>query len=98
MKALPLMLASLTLSSPALAAAFPPELPIFKYKGIILDDKDLRYNPHQDLIFPSVIAAHDYFISSRGRYYLYYAPHDAPGGICLAYADNPAGPWREYTN
>jgi len=98
MKALPLMLASLMLSSLAWAAALPPEMPIFKYKGIILDDKDLRYNPHQDLIFPSVIAAHDCFISPLGRYYLYYAPHDAPGGICLAFAGNPAGPWHEYTN
>ncbi len=92
------MLASLMLSSLAWAAALPPEMPIFKYKGIILDDKDLRYNPHQDLIFPSVIAAHDCFISPLGRYYLYYAPHDAPGGICLAFAGNPAGPWHEYTN
>jgi hypothetical protein len=27
---------------------------------------------------------------------MYYAPHNAPGGICLAYADSPAGPWKEY--
>ena len=31
-----------------------------------------------------------------GRFYLYYAPHDVPGGICLAYADQPEGPWHEY--
>jgi hypothetical protein len=29
---------------------------------------------------------------------MFYAPHDAPGSICLAYADNPAGQWREHTN
>lgn len=33
-----------------------------------------------------------------GRLHLYYAPHDTPGGICLAYADRPEGPWHEYTN
>jgi hypothetical protein len=27
---------------------------------------------------------------------MYYAPHDAPGGICLAYADRPEGVWHEY--
>jgi hypothetical protein len=31
-----------------------------------------------------------------GRFYLYYAPHNAPGGICLAYADKLEGPWKEY--
>src|SRR5690606_7406210 len=29
-------------------------------------------------------------------YYMYYAPHDAPGGICLATADDLRGPWTEY--
>jgi hypothetical protein len=31
-----------------------------------------------------------------GKWYLYYSPHDAPGGICLAYADHLQGPWTEY--
>ena len=31
-----------------------------------------------------------------GIYHLYYAPHDAPGGICLAFADAIDGPWTEY--
>jgi sucrose-6-phosphate hydrolase SacC (GH32 family) len=29
-------------------------------------------------------------------YYMYYAPHDPPGGICLAAAPSPIGPWTEY--
>src|SRR5206468_4049189 len=29
-------------------------------------------------------------------YYLYYAPHSAPGGICLAYGDSLEGPFIEY--
>lgn len=31
-----------------------------------------------------------------GRYYLYYAPHDAPGGICLAYGNSLSGSFTEY--
>ncbi len=63
----------------------------------MLDYKDLRYNPSNDIIYPSVIEAHKYFAQPLGRYYLYYAPHNAPGGICLAYADALPGPWREYS-
>ena len=55
----------------------------------------LRYNPCNDVIVASVIAT-DQLQNPLGRYYLYYAPHNAPGGICLAYADSPAGPWKEY--
>lgn len=29
---------------------------------------------------------------------MYYAPHDAPGGINLAYANSLDGPWIEYSN
>ncbi len=62
---------------------------------IIFRSDALRYNPCGDLIFPSVIRT-DSLPAPLGRYYLYYAPHDSPGGICLAYADDPAGPWTEY--
>ena len=27
---------------------------------------------------------------------MYYSPHESPGGICLAWADDLAGPWREH--
>ncbi len=62
-----------------------------------MDYENLRYNPVDDLIFPSVIRA-DVFEEPLARYYMYYAPHDAPGGICLAYADDLNGPWIEYDN
>jgi hypothetical protein len=39
---------------------------------------------------------YDKLPSPLGRYYLYYAPHDAPGGICLAYGDSLEGPFTEY--
>jgi hypothetical protein len=60
-----------------------------------LDYKDLKYNPCNDIIIPSVIEAGQ-LQKPLGRYYLYFAPHNAPGGICMAYADSPAGPWKEY--
>ncbi len=72
-------------------------LPVFRHQAVVLDYKDLRYNPSNDIIYPSVVEAHKYFAKPLGRYYLYYAPHNAPGGICLAYADALSGPWREYS-
>lgn len=70
-------------------------LPKFERRGTALQYEDLQYNPVDDLIFPSVIRT-DFLENPLGDYYLYYAPHDAPGGICLAYADSLEGPWTEY--
>jgi len=75
-----------------------PRLPAFRYHGVILQAADLKYRPHDDAIFPSVVRVEGRIKSALGKLYLYYAPHDAPGGICLGYADKPEGPWREYTN
>lgn len=71
-------------------------LPAWHYQGVVLDAEQLRYRPHDDVIFPSVVATEGRLANPLGRYYLYYAPHDAPGGICLAYADKLTGPWHEY--
>ncbi len=62
----------------------------------VLDYGDLRYNPCDDLIFPSVIRSNEGLTRPLAKYYMYYAPHDSPGGICLALADALEGPWREY--
>jgi len=62
----------------------------------VLAPDALAYNPRGDVIFPSVVTAVGRLPNALGRYYLYYAPHDAPGGICVAFADDLAGPWREY--
>ena len=75
--------------------AVPEGLPVFKHHSIVLDYKDLKYNPCNDVIIPSVIRT-EHLDKPLGRYYLYYAPHNAPGGICLAYADRLEGPWKEY--
>lgn len=70
-------------------------LPRFKYLGVILDYEDLRYRPHPDVIHPTVVET-SALAGARAKYYMYYAPHDRPGGICLAYAGRPEGPWTEY--
>jgi hypothetical protein len=73
-----------------------PPLPRFEPKGVVFSYEGLRYRPHEDVIFPSVVATGGRFRNPLGRYYLYYAPHDAPGGICMAFADDLQGPWKEY--
>jgi hypothetical protein len=95
-----LVLAFLRIPSPPLAGeedepATVATLPTFRHQGVVLDYKDLKYNPCNDIIIPSVIAT-DQLQKPLGRYYLYYAPHNAPGGICLACADSPVGPWKEH--
>ncbi|VUD69261.1 Xanthan lyase [Thalassocella blandensis] len=66
------------------------------YSHIVIDRDEAIYNPTNEFIFSSVIKT-DHIANPLGKYYLYYAPHDAPGGISLAYADNIQGPYTEYT-
>ena len=70
--------------------------PRFAYQGMILNPADLRFAPHPDIIHPSVLATAGRVEAAPAPYLMYYAPHDAPGGICLATAAHPEGPWREY--
>ncbi len=74
----------------------PTSMPAFQYHGVVLKAADLKYRPHDDVIFPSVVRMEGRIAKPLGKFHMYYAPHDAPGGICLAYADKPEGPWREY--
>jgi hypothetical protein len=71
-------------------------LPVFHHQGVVLDYRNLKYNPCNDVIIPSVVRVDGYFQRPLGRYYMYYAPHNPPGGICLAHADRLEGPWKEY--
>ena len=68
--------------------------PIFQ--GIAINPLTLDYNPTGEVIFASIIKASDYFPDSLGQYYLYYAAHDSPGGISIAYSDSIDGPWVEH--
>jgi hypothetical protein len=70
--------------------------PVFTNQTRILPNP--IYDPTGEQIFPSIIRAADHFSSPLGTYYLYYAPHDSPGGISLAYANSLDGPWTEYSN
>src|SRR5687768_13345545 len=81
-------------AAPALAG--PAGFPTYTYLGTPFTKSALRYNPTNELIFPCVRGVYDKLSSYRGRYYLYYAPHDAPGGICLAYGNSLAGPFTEH--
>lgn len=78
------------------AGAAPAGFPDYRHIGVAFDKAALRYNPTNELIFPCIRGVYDKLGSRLGRYYLYYAPHDRPGGICLAYGDSLAGPFTEY--
>ena len=65
----------------------PPQ-PLFR-------EGQLRYNPTGEWIFPSLLDT-SVLSGQRSKWFLYYSPHDLPGGICLAYADRLTGPWREH--
>ncbi len=82
-------------ASPAAAAV--PGFPAFTRLGAALDKSALAYNPTNEIIFPSVRNVAGKVQNPLGNWYMYYAPHDPPGGICLAYADSLEGPWREYS-
>lgn len=67
------------------------------HHALLIDPNNLNYNPTGEIIFPSLIKVSDNASNTLGNYYLYYAPHDAPGGIAVAYADNIEGPYTEYS-
>ena len=75
-------------------------LPLFRSTGAIVDplDTTLPHNPTKEFIFPSVFHAGEYLDNPLGEWYIYYAPHDAPGGINLMYSDSINGPWTQYVN
>ncbi|GAA4718281.1 Regulation of enolase protein 1, concanavalin A-like superfamily [Promicromonospora umidemergens] len=74
------------------------ELPVFTSTGAIVDpfDGTLPHNPNQEFIFPSVFHAGAHLEDPLGEWYVYYAPHDDPGGINLMYADSLDGPWTQH--
>jgi hypothetical protein len=83
-------------ATPALAA--PAGFPDYQYIGTPFTKANLRYNPTNELIFPCIRGMYDKISNPLGRYYLYYAPHDAPGGICIAYGNSLSGQFTEYPN
>jgi len=49
-----------------------------------------------DIVFPCVLPVGEIIHNSLDYFYMYYAPHDAPGGIGLATAPTPLGPWTKF--
>lgn len=99
-----ILAASLVPGAPPASAAHdsgaPPTdpLPTWVHGGVITDPTTIRWKPNPtnyEYIFPGVIETTN-LENPLGRYYLYTAPHDAPGGIILLYADSLAGPWTQY--
>lgn len=72
--------------------------PKFTHRGEPFSREALDYNPTGEIIFPCIRRVEGRAANPLGRYYLYYAPHDAPGGICVAYGDSLTGPFTEYSN
>lgn len=73
-------------------------LPRFSAPVNAIHPNDLSYNPRGDVIFPCVVNMAEHLDDRIDDYYMYYAPHDPPGGICLATAPSPLGPWTEYND
>lgn len=71
------------------------DLPVFQFSKILFPNETPRYSPTSEWIFPSVIPT-EHLQKPLAKWYMYYSPHDAPGGICLATSDSPEGPWTEY--
>jgi hypothetical protein len=79
--------------------------PLMKTVGYVRDLEDYRYHTDKrEFIFPSIFDTKKYTVEGKfkngdtpiNRYYLYYAPHDNPGGIYLSTAPTLDGPWTEY--
>lgn len=100
MKLLQLLTGALTAAFAAAQTQAPPAgWPVFWHKGVITNKDTSLYNPTDEFIFPSVFHAGRYFgDAARAEWYIYYAPHDDPGGVSLRYSDSLEGPWTEYEN
>jgi len=61
-----------------------------------LTDQPLKYDPTGEWIFPSLFDTREHIPDAPARWLLAYSPHDAPGGICIAWGDAIDGPWREH--
>ena len=74
----------------------PRPFPAYQFDKLLLDHDSLKYNPTREWIFPSPFHAGRHLKDAQAEWYLYYSPHDSPGGICLALGDKVEGPYREY--
>ena len=78
-----------------------PSFPQFTPDGYTIELEDYQYNPTQEFNFPTIVDTKDHPVENAlgdYRYYLFYAPHDAPAGNCVAVSNSLDGPWVEYGN
>ena len=93
-----------TLSAGAFAAqptdraqAADPPLPEFTYVGVVADAAELGDPEVKEVIFPTIFHAGAHLANPLGEWYMYYAPHNSPGGVFLKYADSLDGPWTKWS-
>jgi hypothetical protein len=88
--------------SPIEAKMFPQVKPV---GWAVADIDDYTYKgPSNEFVFPSIIDTKQYTVNGKflnneeplARYYLFYTPHENPGGVYLATSDSLDGPWTEY--
>lgn len=79
-------------------------LPQVEPVGFTIDIDDYQYKaPSNEYIFPSVVDTKKHTADGKfsdgkaplDRYYLFYTPHENPGGMYLATAPTLDGPWTE---
>jgi hypothetical protein len=87
--------------SPLRAKMFPQMKPV---GWAVADIDDYHYkNSSNEFIFPSILDTKEHTEDGKfmdgseplARYYLYYAPHENPGGMYLATSNSLEGPWTE---
>jgi predicted GH43/DUF377 family glycosyl hydrolase len=64
----------------------------------ILRSRTQPWESDTDAVFPCVLPVGDILPDCLDYFYMYYAPHDAPGGIGLATAPTPTGPWKKFAH
>jgi hypothetical protein len=86
--------------SPIDAKMFPQVKPV----GFIKDINDYQYiGQSREFIMPSIFDTKKYTVDGKflngqdtlARYYLFYTPHENPGGMYLSTAPTLDGPWTE---
>ena len=75
----------------------PPDSPTFAATGYTVDMADYKYNPTQEFNFPHHRGhegppVKNALGDNAYRYYLFYAPHNNPGGNCVAVSNSLEGP------
>jgi len=70
-----------------------PTTPVSKTE--LFSTADLSWTS-QDIYWPAIVRVDDILDNPLGKYYLYYSEDHADGGVGVAYADSPTGPFTDY--